>query len=269
MRAARVIVVGIVGTVLVLTAAANRPAPSLSDIDLRIAVNLPAYRLDVLAGDSLITTMGVAVGMPRYPTPRGDFEIISIEWNPRWVPPASPWAAKEKPMDPGPDNPMGRVKLNFRPLYFLHGTPAAQSIGSAASHGCIRLRNEDAIALALLVQRFGAPRLTSAASESLSVDPATRTVVLDIPVALTLRYELVEVTSDSIRLYPDIYHLVTSGLRDEVRRALLHAGIDTPSIDEARVGAFVSRLGRGGRAATIESLLRHPRDSSDEKSGSR
>ena len=227
MRAARIIVIGIVGAVCVVTAAANWPAPSLSDLDLRIDVNLPAYRLDVLAGDSLITTMRVAVGMPRYPTPRGDFEITSIEWHPRWVPPASPWAAKEKPMEPGPDNPMGRVKLNFRPLYFLHGTPAARSIGSAASHGCIRLRNEDAIALALLVQRFGAPRLTSAASESLAVDPASRTVVLDIPVALTLRYELVETTLDSIHVYPDIYHLAESGFRGEVLHGLARTGIDT------------------------------------------
>jgi murein L,D-transpeptidase YcbB/YkuD len=268
MRAARVIVVGIAGVVFVVTAAANRPAPSRPDLDLRIAVNVPAYRLDVSVGDSLIMSMGVAVGMPRYPTPRGDFQITSIEWNPGWVPPPSPWAAKQKPMEPGPDNPMGRVKLNFRPLYFLPGTPATQSIGSAASHGCIRLRNDDAIALALLVQRFGAPRLTSAASESLAVDPASRTVVLDIPVALTLRYELVETTPDSVHVYPDIYHLVTSGLRGEVRRALARTGIDTLSIDDAQVGAFVSRLGRNGRAAAIESLVR-PRDSSDRKSGTR
>ena len=99
--------------------------------------------------------------------------------------------------------------------------------------------------------------------------PANHTVVLDIPVRLTLRYELVETTSDSVRVYPDIYHLVTSGLRGEVRRALARTGIDTLSIDDARVGAFVSRLDRSGRAAAIESLLRHPRDSSDRKSGTR
>ncbi len=64
------------------------------------------------------------------------------------APPASAWAKKEQPMPPGPGNPMGRVKLNFRPLYFLHGTPVPSSMGSAALHGCIRMHIADAIALA-------------------------------------------------------------------------------------------------------------------------
>ena len=269
MRSARYIAVGMVGAVLALTAAARRAAPPLNDLDLRVVVNLPAYRLDALVGDTVIATMRVAVGMSRYPTPRGDFEITSIDWNPRWVPPPSPWAAKERTMGPGPNNPMGRVKLNFRPLYFLHGTPFEQSIGSAASHGCIRLHNEDAIALALLVQRFGAPRLTPAASEAYAADTVSRSVVLDLPVPITLRYDLVERVADSIRVYPDIYHLSTIGLREEVRRALARAGLDTQLIDEARLRAFVARLGTSGRAALIETLLRDPRDFSDRESGAR
>ena len=269
MRAARDIAIGMVAAVLALTTSAHRPPTSIDGLDLRIVVNVPAYRLDALVGDSVIMTMRVAVGMPRYPTPRGDFEITSIEWNPRWVPPPSPWAKKEKPMGPGPDNPMGRVKLNFRPLYFLHGTPAEQSIGSAASHGCIRLHNADAVALALLVQRFGARRLTPAESEALAGDSVSRTITLDSPVPITLRYDLVETAGDSIRVYPDIYHLSTSGLRAEVRRALAGAGLDSQRIDDARLRALVSGLGRNGRAASIEALLRQPRDSSDRKSGAR
>jgi len=270
MRAARSIAVAFAGAVLALSGAAYRPAAApLDDFALRIVVNLPAYRLDVLAGDSLITAMAVAVGMPRFPTPRGDFEITSIEWNPRWVPPPSPWAAKEKPMDPGPANPMGRVKLNFRPLYFLHGTPAEQSIGSAASHGCIRLRNEDAIALALLVQRFGASRLSEWESEAIALDEASRTVALDIPVPLLLRYDLVETTAESIRVYPDVYHLAPGGLRAEVYSSLARRGLDTLRLDDARVRRLVARLPHAGRGAAIGTLLRAPRDSSDTISGAR
>jgi murein L,D-transpeptidase YcbB/YkuD len=262
--------VGIAGAVLSLSVAYRPPEP-LSDLGLRIVVNLPAYRLDAFAGDTLVATMAVAVGMPRFPTPRGEFEITSIDWNPRWVPPASPWAAKEKPMEPGPANPMGRVKLNFRPLYFLHGTPAEQSIGSAASHGCIRLHNEDAVALALLVQRFGAPRLADSASEAMARDSGSRTVTLDVPAALSLRYDLVEATSDSVHVYPDIYGLAPAGLRAEVYVNLARVGIDTLRLDELRVRQLVARLPRSGRAAAISSLSRVParRDSSDRKSGAR
>jgi L,D-transpeptidase-like protein len=217
----------------------------------------------------LITTIGVAVGTPRFPTPRGDFEITSIDWNPRWIPPPSPWAAKEKPMQPGPENPMGRVKLNFRPLYFLHGTPAEQSIGSAASHGCIRLHNKDAIALALLVQRFGARRLSEAESEAIALDDATRTVTLDVPVPVSLRYDLVETTAESIRVYPDVYRLASAGLRAEVYANLAHGGHDTLRLDEARVHQLVTRLPRKGRGVAITTLLRGPRDSADTRSGAR
>ena len=94
-----------------------------SNSPLRLDINLPAFRLDAYIGDSLVRTIPIAVGMPAYKSPRGEFAITSIEWNPWWIPPKSPWAAKEKVTPPGPGNPMGRVKLNFRELYFLHGTP--------------------------------------------------------------------------------------------------------------------------------------------------
>jgi hypothetical protein len=275
MRAARFVAAGFAGAVLALSAGAHSPADPFSDPDFRIVVNLPAYRLDAFAGDSVIATMGVAVGMPRYPTPRGEFEITSIDWNPRWIPPASPWAAKEKPMEPGPTNPMGRVKLNFRPLYFLHGTPAEQSIGSAASHGCIRLHNDDAIALALLVQRFGAPHLSDSASDAMALEEASRTVTLDVTVPPSLRYDLVEQRAGSIHVYPDIYGLASGGLRAEVYASLARAGFDTTRLDDARVRQLVTRLPRNGRAAATETLLRAPipaadrRDFADRRSGAR
>ena len=93
---------------------------------MRIVINIPAFRLDVYVNDSITRTMPIAPGMSSYRTPRASFAITSVQWNPWWIPPKSPWAAKEKPTPPGPANPMGRVKLNFQPLYFLHGTPFDQ-----------------------------------------------------------------------------------------------------------------------------------------------
>lgn len=59
---------------------------------MRIATNIPAYRLDVYVDDSLVRSMPVAPGMPGFRTPRGEFAISSVEWNPWWIPPDSPWA---------------------------------------------------------------------------------------------------------------------------------------------------------------------------------
>ena len=224
---------------------------------LRVTVNIPAYRLDVYVGDSLARTMEVAVGMPRFPTPRGAFAITSVEWNPWWIPPDRPWAARERPMRPGPGNPMGHVKLNFRPLYFLHGTPLERSIGTAASHGCIRLANADAIDLARLVHRFGSLTLTPDDIEALATDTVvTRTLQLDPTVPLEIRYDLVEIQAGRLTVYPDIYRLARRSLREEVYAALAARGVDTASIDSTRVRAFVRRIAPRGNEIAIDSLMR-------------
>src|SRR6478672_7224839 len=92
-------------TAVAATVRSQTPATS----ELRLVVNLPAYRLDAYLGDSLVRTIPVAVGKPGFETPRGEFAITSIEWNPWWIPPDRPWARKEKKTPPGPTNPMGRV----------------------------------------------------------------------------------------------------------------------------------------------------------------
>ena len=51
---------------------------------------------------------------------------------------------------------MGRVKIFFAdPDYYIHGTNDESSLGRAASHGCLRMRNEDVIALAKVVMEHG------------------------------------------------------------------------------------------------------------------
>jgi hypothetical protein len=112
---------------------------------------VPAYRLDVIEQGVVTRSISVAVGQPRYPTPLGHFRIDYVVWNPWWRPPASDRAWKERPQAPGWQNPVGRVKLHVTGLVFLHGTPLVESRGTAASHACVRMSNEDAIALARLV----------------------------------------------------------------------------------------------------------------------
>jgi lipoprotein-anchoring transpeptidase ErfK/SrfK len=92
-----------------------------------------------------LRTLGVAVGQSQYPTPTGRFEVITKQANPWWYPPNSAWAAGEKPVPPGPGNPLGTRWMGISaPGVGLHGTPDATSIGYSASHGCIRMRIPDA-----------------------------------------------------------------------------------------------------------------------------
>jgi lipoprotein-anchoring transpeptidase ErfK/SrfK len=87
----------------------------------------------------------VATGQTQYPTPLGRFTIV-VKWrNPWWYPPASPWAAGQKPIPPGPDNPLGTRWMGLSaPGVGIHGTPSDASIGYSVSHGCIRMHIPEA-----------------------------------------------------------------------------------------------------------------------------
>ncbi|MCR4341124.1 MAG: L,D-transpeptidase [Gemmatimonadaceae bacterium] len=223
---------------------------------LRLVVNAPAYRLDVFEHGVLTRSYGVAIGTPRYPTPRGSFTVSEVEWNPWWIPPPAEWARKDTVTPPGPANPMGRVKLYFQTLYFVHGTPAEKSIGTAASHGCVRMKNLDAIALARLVQRHAAPHITDADVDSLLAHYGrTRRVELAWPVPLEIRYDLVEVRGDSLFVYRDIYRLARGRtLAAAVSAAAAALGIEPGLIRTPPLRDAVRRSARGTAAVALSAL---------------
>ena len=92
-----------------------------------------------------VRTFRIAVGTNDHPTPRGLFRIVQKQRNPTWIPPDSPWAKGLGPIPPGPGNPLGtRWMGTSASAVGIHGTPASSSIGTAASHGCIRMYIRDA-----------------------------------------------------------------------------------------------------------------------------
>lgn len=114
--------------------------------------------LYVTRGDTTLKTFLVAVGTDEYPTPRGTYKIRKMIWNPSWRPPPnSDWARGKKPTGPGdPKNPMKIVKIFFsEPDYYIHGTADVESLGSAASHGCLRMDPADVAELAKLIMEHG------------------------------------------------------------------------------------------------------------------
>lgn len=123
----------------------------------RIEVDLSDRQLSLIVGDEVVATYPVAVGKANHETPTGDFSIRRIIWNPSWTPPDADWARDKKPTPPGdPNNPMGRVKIFFsEPDYYIHGTEAEESLGTAASHGCLRMSNDQVIELARAVMEYG------------------------------------------------------------------------------------------------------------------
>ena len=110
-----------------------------------IVIDRYANRLRLYDGRKLVRTFGVATGQSVYPTPTGMWKIVDMQRNPWWYPPPSPWAEGEKPVPPGPGNPLGTRWMGLDAWGVgIHGTPNDASIGYSASHGCIRMHIPDA-----------------------------------------------------------------------------------------------------------------------------
>ncbi|MGZ3330780.1 MAG: L,D-transpeptidase [Gemmatimonadaceae bacterium] len=157
---------------------------------LTLKVDLGARILIVRRGDSTLKTFPIAVGQDKYPTPIGTFTISKIVWNPSWrPPPGSDWAKGKTAKGPGdPENPMKVVKIFFHdPDYYIHGTGDVESLGSAASHGCLRMDPSEVADLAkLIMEHGGAPHDENWFWRILHSRREEKVVYLDNPVSLTI-----------------------------------------------------------------------------------
>ncbi|MGI5843702.1 MAG: L,D-transpeptidase family protein [Candidatus Xenobium sp.] len=110
----------------------------------RIYVNLAEFSLVLVDWKGEEHYWSIAHGTPDHPTPTGSFVVVDLARDPTWIPPDSPWAREAQVIPPGPGNPLGTrwIGLNHGQLG-IHGTPAEWTIGSRASHGCLRMTVPD------------------------------------------------------------------------------------------------------------------------------
>jgi hypothetical protein len=127
-----------------------------------VIVSIPDRKLAVLENGIVLRTFAVSVGAEASPSPTGSFAIVN-----RLVDPTYYHSGLVIPA--GKDNPLGPrwVGLNKKG-YGIHGTSRPSSIGKAASHGCIRLRNRDILELASLVKVGDRVEIRGARDEELS-----------------------------------------------------------------------------------------------------
>jgi lipoprotein-anchoring transpeptidase ErfK/SrfK len=136
-----------------------------------------------------VKSYSVAVGTAKDPTPRGRYSIRKLVWNPGWVPPDEDWAKKKTAKAPGEKgNPMKVVKIFFRePDYYIHGTGETKSLGSAASHGCLRMAPSEAAELGqYIMEHGGQPRDESWFRRIFRFRSQTKVVYLRSPVSMTI-----------------------------------------------------------------------------------
>jgi lipoprotein-anchoring transpeptidase ErfK/SrfK len=115
-----------------------------------ITIDKAHFKLRLFKHLKLVKAYGVAVGQPAYPTPSGLFSIQNKQVNPTWSVPNSPWAGELQgtTVEGGSAaNPLKARWMGIANGVGIHGTGEDWSIGSRASHGCIRMHVADVIAL--------------------------------------------------------------------------------------------------------------------------
>lgn len=113
---------------------------------IHLVLKLGQRKVYVYQGENVLESYPVAIGRPEFPTPTGEFKVFEMIVNPSW---RSPWTGEVEA--PGADGSLGLRWIGFANMdngvIGFHGTPNVASIGTAASHGCVRMRNEDVIKL--------------------------------------------------------------------------------------------------------------------------
>jgi L,D-transpeptidase catalytic domain/Putative peptidoglycan binding domain len=123
-----------------------KPRVTGKDLGHTIVIRLSQNKLFLFRGVKLRKTYPVATGSPGFPTPQGKWTVVDKAENPSWTNPAPDgWGADLPRFIPaGPGNPLGTRALYLNaPGIRIHGTYSTSSIGSYASHGCIRMHIPD------------------------------------------------------------------------------------------------------------------------------
>jgi lipoprotein-anchoring transpeptidase ErfK/SrfK len=182
--------IGLPATAIPAARDSFRPPVAVQEAPLVLRASVSERMLYVQRGDTTLKTFLVAVGTDDYPTPRGTYTIKKMIWNPSWRPPPnSEWARGKKPAGPGdPKNPMKVVKIFFKePDYYIHGTDAVGSLGSAASHGCLRMDPNEVAELAkLIMEHGGQPREENWFLRLIHSRREEKPIYLDSPVSITI-----------------------------------------------------------------------------------
>ncbi len=120
----------------------NSQRDNSASIDTRLIIKLSDRRVYIYQSDRFVTSYPIAIGKPGWETPLGHFQVMQMLKYPSWQ---HPWQGTIIP--PGKDNPLGDRWIAFwsdgKNFIGFHGTPNENSVGTPASHGCIRMKNND------------------------------------------------------------------------------------------------------------------------------
>jgi lipoprotein-anchoring transpeptidase ErfK/SrfK len=115
-----------------------------------ITIDRGGYTLRLFKDLELVKEYTIAVGAAGFDTPTGLYDITDKSVDPDWYVPDREWAGDlAGTVVPGgsPENPLVNRWLGFYEGAGIHGTNEIDSLGTSASHGCIRMHPDEVIEL--------------------------------------------------------------------------------------------------------------------------
>ena len=117
----------------------------------RLVLVLGERRVYAYQEDKVLASYPVAVGKKGWETPTGNFQVIQKVKDPVWQ---NPWNGKIIPASL--NGPIGIRWIGFwtdgKNTIGFHGTPGEHLLGQAVSHGCVRMKNKDVVALFEMIE---------------------------------------------------------------------------------------------------------------------
>jgi lipoprotein-anchoring transpeptidase ErfK/SrfK len=141
------------GREIQITTRSTQPPVTARELAARyptiITVDRSAFRLRLYKHLRLSNSYPIAVGMAGLETPAGLYHVQDKEVDPSWHVPNSAWAGAlaGQTIPPGPQDPIKSRWMGIFNGAGIHGTDELGSLGTAASHGCIRMAIPDVIKL--------------------------------------------------------------------------------------------------------------------------
>jgi hypothetical protein len=223
---------------------------------LRLVLNVPAHKIFVFENGKLTKQIRVGVGMPGSETPAGSYRLTEAIWNPWWNPPSSEWAEGRKAEAPGPKNPMGRVKMNFAPLLYIHSTWMRGGVGDPSSHGCVHVMNEDVIELARLVHKYATPNISDELLDELAANPQeTREINFRNSIPFDVVYNVATVQNNFLYVYPDVYDRIPENAYvAQVKDVLEEHGVRPQDVDDSKLVELIEQAQTTRAVMSLDAL---------------
>jgi lipoprotein-anchoring transpeptidase ErfK/SrfK len=136
-----------------VTVASTHPKVTTKELTSKygtvVAINRGTYQLTLFKRLKRVKTYTIAVGQQGLETPAGQYTVADKQINPYWHVPMRAWAGSlaGRVIPPGPQNPLKARWIGIIDGAGIHGTADIGSLGSSASHGCIRMAVPDVIEL--------------------------------------------------------------------------------------------------------------------------